>query len=47
MRTKKAKKKKKQKKKGDTMKRNTESASLEAIPSRAAEIPIHTGPHSP
>jgi hypothetical protein len=37
---------KEEKKKG-TMKRNTESASLQAIPSRAAEIPIPKGPHSP
>ena len=37
--------KKKQKKKG-TVKRNTQSASLQAIPSRAAEIPISKGPHS-
>jgi hypothetical protein len=29
------------------VKRNTESASLQAIPSRAAEIPISKGPHSP
>jgi hypothetical protein len=36
----------KKKKKG-TVKRNTESASLQAIASRAAEIPISKGPHSP
>ena len=29
------------------VKRNTESASLQAIPSKATEIPISKGPHSP